>query len=74
MPDPVSQLAALLEEAGLTARFGLEAQGHLPTIERMIKEGASWEVIGKAIGWDAMTARQHWYWHVESLGASCPTP
>lgn len=31
--------------------FGLRAQGHLPTVERMIAEGASWDEIGRAIGW-----------------------
>jgi hypothetical protein len=39
---------------------GLRAQGHLPTIERMLGEGASWSDIGRAIGWHGPTARE-WY-------------
>jgi hypothetical protein len=42
-------------------RFGLEAQGHIPTIEAMLKEwgGSSkyaWEAIGKKIGWCPFSA------------------
>ncbi len=40
--------------------FGLRAQGHLPTIERMLADGASWQAIGKTIGWCPDTARE-WY-------------
>lgn len=39
---------------------GLRQQGHLPTVERMLSEGRSWEEIGKAIGWDGGAA-QRWY-------------
>ncbi len=38
-------------------KFGLRAQGHIPTVERMLSEGASWSEIGRAIGWDGDTAR-----------------
>lgn len=38
--------------------FGLRAQGHLPTVERMLAEGASWEKIGRKIGWDGATAER----------------
>lgn len=41
--------------------FGLEAQGHVPTIRRMLDEGATWEQIGQAIGWDGETARRWWH-------------
>ena len=37
--------------------FGLRAQGHLSTIEKMLAEGASWDEIGKAINWDPATAK-----------------
>jgi hypothetical protein len=37
--------------------FGLRAQGHLPTIEKMLAEGASWDEIGKAIHWEPATAK-----------------
>ena len=37
--------------------FGLRAQGHLPIIEKMLAEGASWEEIGKVIHWEPATAK-----------------
>jgi len=40
--------------------FGLDAQGHVPTVERMLADGADWDAIGKAIGWDPATARDYW--------------
>lgn len=48
-------------------RFGLAAQGHIPTIERLIGTGKTWEEIGAAIGWDAQTAKQHYSWHLEAV-------
>ena len=39
--------------------FGLVAQGHIPTIERLIDEGKQWDEIGSAIGWCPITAREH---------------
>lgn len=41
-------------------RIGLEQQGHIPTVEKMLAEGKSWQEIGDAIGWDGATAKQ-WY-------------
>lgn len=38
--------------------FGLRAQGHIPTVERMLAEGASWDEIGKEIGWDGAAAQR----------------
>ena len=46
-------------------RFGLKQQGHLPTIEKMLKNNATWEEIGKAINWDPETAKEHYGWHVK---------
>lgn len=40
--------------------FGLKAQGHLPTIGRMLGQGKTWEEIGKAIGWCPDTAKEHY--------------
>lgn len=40
--------------------FGLVAQGHIPTIENMLKENKNWEEIGKAIGWCPKTAHEHY--------------
>ena len=44
--------------------FGLAAQGHIPTIERMLAEGKSWQEIGAAIGWCPETAKRHYEWHL----------
>lgn len=41
--------------------FGLEAQGHIPTIERMLDEQKTWDEIGKEIGWCPRTAMEHYY-------------
>jgi len=40
-------------------KFGLVAQGHIPTIDRMLAEGKDWDSIGKDIGWQPTTAKQH---------------
>jgi hypothetical protein len=61
------QLGELLQEAGATVRIGLRQQGHLPTVERMRAEGASWDEIGKAIGW-AGHAVERWYAMEETEG------
>ncbi len=60
MSEIARELGKLLGEAGATLRIGLRQQGHLPTVERMLAEGASWEAIGRAIGWDGKAARK-WY-------------
>lgn len=51
MSDVAKQLDALLKDAGLVAKFGLRQQGHMQTVERMLRDHASWDAIGKAIGW-----------------------
>ena len=48
------------ELANAEFRFGLRAQGHIPTVERMLSEGKSWKEIGEAIGWCASTAREYY--------------
>jgi hypothetical protein len=53
-PDPVDEFRSA------KVVFGLRAQGHIPTIERMLAEGASWPEIGDAICWCPDTARE-WY-------------
>lgn len=40
--------------------FGLKAQGHIPTIRKMLAEGKTWEEIGEKIGWCPKTAKEHW--------------
>lgn len=52
--------------------FGLLRQGHIPTIEIMLKDGATWEEIGKEIGWCPETAKEHYSWHVEALEKHLP--
>ena len=69
------ELGELLFAAGATVQIGLRAQGHIPTIERMLSEGATWGEIGKAIGWCPETA---WRWYQYELAepkpAEEPTP
>ena len=60
MTDVCRRLGELLQEAGAELRIGLRQQGHLPTVERMRAEGASWDEIGKTIGW-AGHAVERWY-------------
>ena len=40
--------------------FGLESQGHIPTIEKMLAENKTWDEIGKTIGWHSPTAQEHY--------------
>jgi hypothetical protein len=40
--------------------FGLEAQGHMPTIATMLSNGHTWDQIAKEIGWERCTARLHY--------------
>lgn len=63
--SPISELDDLLGDA--VCVFGLEAQGHVPTIQRMLADGETWDAIGKAIGWDPATAEQHWAWRTEGV-------
>ena len=48
------------EFLGAQIIFGLEAQGHIPTIEKMLAEGRNWEEIANTIGWCQVTAREHY--------------
>lgn len=40
--------------------FGLEAQGHVPTIEKMLMAQKPWQEIADTIGWDRATLIEHW--------------
>ena len=40
--------------------FGLVAQGHIPTIEKMLSEQKTWEEIGKKINWCPKTAQEYY--------------
>jgi hypothetical protein len=47
-------------------RFGLREQGHLPLIEAMLREGSSWDEIGRKIGWDPETARKFYEYEAKN--------
>jgi hypothetical protein len=51
---------------GVVCVFGLKNQGHIPTIERMLSEGKSWEDIGREINWCPKTAEKHYQWYLKS--------
>jgi hypothetical protein len=67
----VKQLVELLKDANVTVRFGLRQQGHIPTIQRMLAEGATWDQIGAAIGWQPAAARQ---WFADEWGVTLTVP
>lgn len=46
--------------------MGLQAQGHIPTIEAMLYSGCTWKQVGDRIGWCHKTAEQHYGWYLES--------
>jgi len=54
--------------------FGLEAQGHIPTVEAALSEGTDWQQIGRRIGWDGETARQYYERHLARSALATPTP
>jgi hypothetical protein len=62
LPESIKYLADAIEKKGAKIAFGLEQQGHIPTIEKMLNEFGSakseyiWEKIGKEIGWCPRTA------------------
>ena len=49
--NPCEELGRLLQEVGAVLKIGLEAQGHLPTIEKMLDAGDGWTAISRVIGW-----------------------
>lgn len=51
-----------------SVEFGLANQGHIPTIERMLKEGRTWTQIGDEIHWDSKTAREHYERYCHEAG------
>lgn len=62
--------ADFAELLNLPVHFGLVAQGHIPTIERMLAEGRTWSEIGAVIGWMPETAEKHYGWYLERRKAS----
>lgn len=59
-PDAVKDLCEILREGKIQVRFGLVAQGHIPTIEKALSDGKSWAEIGKLIGWCPKTAEKYY--------------
>ena len=64
MTDLIQHLADAIEKKGMKISFGLEQQGHIPTIERMLEELGNnehaWDRIGKEIWWCPKTACYHY--------------
>lgn len=62
----IQKLADAIEKKGLKIQFGLEQQGHIPTIEKMLDDFGTassayiWGKIGKEIGWEPLTAALHY--------------
>lgn len=50
----------IFEKLNVPILFGLEAQGHIGTIEKMLAEGKNWDEIGNAIGWHGPTAEKYY--------------
>lgn len=63
--EDMSELEKLLD---VPIVFGLVAQGHIPTIEKMLAGGATWEEIGNKIGWCHKTAKEHYDRYLQKQG------
>jgi hypothetical protein len=59
----VNELRIVKELQNAPVAFGLDAQGHLPTIEQMLAGKKTWAEIANQIGWDEITLRAHWQLH-----------
>ncbi len=47
--------------------FGLEAQGHIPTILDLMKRGKTWPEIAKHIGWSTIELKKHWRTYMQKI-------
>lgn len=54
--EQLKEVLEVLDNAPVV--FGLEAQGHIPTIQAMRADGKSWREIGDKIGWMAGSAEE----------------
>lgn len=74
LPPLIRKLAEGIERKGLAVKFGLEQQGCIETIERILDDLGSnehsWEKIGKEIGWCPRAACNY---YVTYLRSSSPT-
>ena len=64
------KLDAILKEGGIRVKFGLRAQGHIPKVNFMLAMGATWDEIGRAIGWHGPTVKQFYERFECKLGES----
>lgn len=64
----LDELFSMLDALGATPRFGLDAQGHVPTVLDMLARGDTWDAIGAAIGWTPSVAEDHWKQRCVQLG------
>jgi len=68
LPPLIQHLVDKMEEKNLKIAFGLEQQGHIPTIERILEECGcneyAWQKIGKEINWCPKTAS---YYYIKYL-------
>ena len=51
MPEYIKKLADAMDKKGLTIAFGLEQQGHIPVVKKMLEKNKTWKQIGEKIGW-----------------------
>lgn len=58
--DAVVALDQILRDCDLQVRIGLRAQGHMPAVEKMLRDGKTWDDIGAAIGWHGPSVREWW--------------
>lgn len=58
--NAVDELIALVRDGKVSVKIGLQQQGHIETVERMLAEGATWDEIGAVIHWHGPTAKR-WY-------------
>lgn len=50
MDDAIKELSQILKDSNVKIKFGLKAQGHIPVVEKMLSDGATWYEIGRVIG------------------------
>lgn len=58
--DDLDEIRDILLSSNVQIRFGLEQQGHLPLIEKMLDSNHDWGSINKAIGWAGDAACEHY--------------
>ena len=54
---------------GVKVKFGLVAQGHIPTIEKMLDKHCSWDEINKEIGWAGGAAQENYTRYLRAQSA-----